>query len=67
MHALAEQWSTPVVRESSKNKHGSITLKKQLWMADKDEFSHLKSRITKVKRLTLKYKNQPLVEEFMRA
>ena len=35
-------------------------------MADEDEFSHLKSRITKVKSLTLKYKNHPYVEDFMR-
>ena len=41
-------------------------LKKQLWMADEDEFSHLKSRITEVKRLTSKYKNHPYVDEFMR-
>ena len=31
-------------------------LKKQLWMAIEDEFFHLKSRMTEVKRLTLKYK-----------
>ena len=43
-----------------------LSLKKQLWMADEEEFSHLKSRITEVKRLTLKYKNHPYVDEFMR-
>ena len=41
-------------------------LKMQLWMADEDEFSHLKSRITEVKRLTSKYKNHPYIDEFMR-
>ena len=35
-------------------------------MTDEDEFSHLKSRITKVKKLTLKYKNRSYVEDFMR-
>ena len=35
-------------------------------MADEDEFSHLKSRITEVKKLTSKYKNYPYVEDFMR-
>ena len=35
-------------------------------MADEDKFSHLKSRITEVKKLTLKYKNHSYVDEFMR-
>ena len=35
-------------------------------MADEDEFSYLKSKITEVKRLTLKYKNHPYVEDFMK-
>ena len=41
-------------------------LKKQLWMTDEDNFSHLKSRITEVNSLTLKYKNHPYVGDFMR-
>ena len=36
-------------------------------MANEDEFSHLKSRITEVKSLTSKYKNNRYVKEFMRA
>ena len=35
-------------------------------MANEDEFSHLKTRITEVKRLTSKYKHYPYVKEFMR-
>ena len=35
-------------------------------MRDEDEFCHLKSRITEVKRLASKYKNHPYVEDFMR-
>ena len=35
-------------------------------MADEDEFTHLKSGITEVKKLTLKYKNHAYVEDFMR-
>ena len=42
-------------------------LKRQLWMADEDEFSHVKFRIIEVKSLaSKKYKNYPYVEEFMR-
>ena len=41
-------------------------LKKQLWMADEDEFSYMKSRITEVKKLRSKYKNHSYVEDFMR-
>ena len=35
-------------------------------MADEDEFSYMKSRITEVKSLTSKYKNHRYVEDFMR-
>ena len=35
-------------------------------MADEEEFSHLKSRITEVKKLKLKYKIHSYVEEYMR-
>ena len=40
--------------------------KRQLWMANKKEFSHLKSRITEVRRLTSKYNNHQYNDEFMR-
>ena len=54
---------------SRKIKHMEIKvslLKGHLWIADQGEFSHLKSRITKVKRLTLKHKNHLYVEEYIR-
>ena len=35
-------------------------------MADEDEFSHLKARITEVKSLTSKYKNHRYVKDFMK-
>ena len=35
-------------------------------MADEDKFSHLKSKISEVKRSKSKYKNHPYFEDFMR-
>ena len=35
-------------------------------MADEDEFFHLKSSITVVKKFTFKYKNYSYVDKFMR-
>ena len=35
-------------------------------MVNENEFSHLKSRITEVKKLTSRYKNHPYVEDFRR-
>ena len=41
-------------------------VKRQPWMADEDEFSNIKSKITEVKRLTSKRKDHPYVDEFMK-
>ena len=41
-------------------------LKRQVWMADDDEFDHIVKNSQRVLRLNDQYENQPYVEEFTR-
>ena len=40
------------------------TLRRQVWMADDDEFDHLVKNLQRVLRLNDQYENHPYVEEF---
>ena len=42
-------------------------LKRQVWMADNDEFDHIVKHLQIVLRLKAQYKNHPYVEEFTKA
>ena len=41
-------------------------MKRQSWMADEEEFFHLKNNITRVKKLTEKYQDHSYSDEFAR-
>ena len=39
-------------------------LKRQVWMADDDEFEHIVKNLQRVPRLNVQYESHPYVEEF---